>query len=307
MNHPHDPNPPKTYKHCGIECQIVADSVNKEDLNKPNSPRATTFRLKYHRFIHSEVMTHRVFSRNASSSRAVPLKRTIIDVLKDPAIPLYFHKNKKGMQGGDEFGIMMTFLLRILWRIGSWLAIGIALMFLALRVHKQIANRILEPFTYIHVVVTSTDYENFYVLRDSRHAQPEIKALAVIMQYAMDNNHPQPLSPGDYHLPFITSFEHEYVNDSGWWDVMKAVKVSVARCARASYINFYGGWNVNDDIRLYDRLVSLYHFSPLEHVLQSPSKEKPLTSCNGYSGNIKGFHQWRKVYKDAKDMKRPNT
>src|ERR1700693_1578480 len=79
-----------------VSAKIVADSVGQA------GQRITTMQLRYPKFIHGEFMTHRVFSRNASSSRAIPVERLIQDVIDDPAMPVFWGKNQKGMQAKEE-------------------------------------------------------------------------------------------------------------------------------------------------------------------------------------------------------------
>ena len=158
-----------------IKAQIIADSI------APSKVRLTTFVLTYPRFIHSEFMTHRVFSRNASSSRAIPVSKQIAMVLKNPAMPIAFGANKKGMQAGETFGFFKQFLCRIVWRLACYAAVFFATLMEKLNVHKQYANRILEPFAHITVVCTATDFANFFALRCHKDAQPEIKELAILM------------------------------------------------------------------------------------------------------------------------------
>jgi hypothetical protein len=67
-----------------ITAKVIADSI------ADGCPRLITLQLRYPRFIHSEFMTHRAFSRNASSSRAIPVERLIQDVIDDPAMPVYW-------------------------------------------------------------------------------------------------------------------------------------------------------------------------------------------------------------------------
>ena len=79
-----------------MEVKVIADSISE------SGKRITTFQLKYPRFIHSEVMTHRVFSRNASSSRAIPVKKMIEQVRNNPAMPIHWGANQSGMQAKNE-------------------------------------------------------------------------------------------------------------------------------------------------------------------------------------------------------------
>ena len=135
------------------EVKIIADSIS------PTGVRITTMQLKYPRFIHSEFMTHRQFSRNASSSRAIPVSRMLKYVWNDPAIPIYWGSNKPGIQAGTELPTFRRLLAIGLWKL-SGKAICIPVWCMAkLGLHKQVSNRLLEPWLHIHVVVTSTEWD----------------------------------------------------------------------------------------------------------------------------------------------------
>jgi hypothetical protein len=260
-----------------ISAQVIADSIS------PQGIRLTTFQLRYPRFIHAEFMTHRMFSRNASSSRAVPVKRLIEDVSHDPAIPVYWGKNQPGMQAKEELNVAHIIAAKDTWNGALDAAVEHANDLARLGAHKQIVNRILEPFAHINVVCTATDYENFYALRRHEDAQPEIKALADAMWEAQQASTPICLNPGDWHLPYINFTKGEdtwqalqhckrgrITRDEPSWDEIISVllKVSVARCARVSYLTHDGRQTtVEEDIALYERLVSASpgHMSPAEH------------------------------------------
>jgi hypothetical protein len=202
-----------------ITAKIIADSVS------PQQVRLTTIQLRYPRFIHAEFMTHRVFSRNASSSRAIPVDRLIKDVMEDPAMPIYWGKNQKGMQAEQECDTPVQYgIIPRSNHIGAWNeaayitneeawlkardnAVGMARAFTQAGYHKQIVNRLLEPFCHINVVVTATEWSNFFALRDHEGAQPEIRELAQWMKEAMKRSTPHRLEPGDWHVPYLTEEE----------------------------------------------------------------------------------------------------
>jgi len=183
-----------------ITAKIIADSVS------PDGVRITTMQLRYPRFIHAEFLTHRMFSRNASSSRAIPVERLIADIEADHAMPVYWGKNQKGMQAREEcdgrvkswefgpspseFGGGMSWTAEEAWHFARDNAIKMARAFHEAGYHKQIVNRLLEPFSHINVLVTATDWANFYALRRHEDAQPEMKALADAMWEAQQASEP---------------------------------------------------------------------------------------------------------------------
>lgn len=244
-----------------ITAKSVLSSISPEGV------RIDTLLLRYPRFIHAEFMTHRQFSRNASSSRAIPVERLIADVENDPAMPIFWGKNQKGMQAQEELGDIEKGCA-----IDSWLeakdnAVRAASSMAAGGAHKQIVNRILEPFAHINVVVTSTEWDNFFALRIHEDAQPEIKVLAEAMRDAISSANVQKLNYGQWHLPFVSGYE--VAANGGLSDPSGNLRVvSAARCARTSYKTHDGRVStLEEDIALGERLTKSrpFHASPFEH------------------------------------------
>lgn len=276
-----------------IDAKIVCDSIG------PNGVRLTTFVLTYPRFIHSEFMTHRAISRNASSSRAIPVKKQIQMVIDNPAIPLAFTKNQKGMQGGAALEEEAHEAAVTAWLEGRDRAVAVANALADLEVHKQYANRVLEPWAHITVVATATDWANFFALRCHEMAQPEIHALADLMYALYSANAPRTLQEGQWHLPFISKedeFEtHGELNAGETVQELidTLIKRSVARCARVSYLNHDGiPPTLEQDLQLYQRLVGSapIHASPAEHQAQAVDYPSFI-----FSGNLRGWIQYRKT------------
>lgn len=281
-----------------IQVKIIADSVSKH-----SGKRLTTMQLKYQRFIHSEFMTHRVFSRNASSSRAIPVAKMIEQVRNDPAIPIHWGKNQPGMQAKEEFkGLIdlgaagVEFTPEEVWKFSAKMAANYAEAMSKAGLHKQVVNRILEPYQWIHVVVTATEWDNFFELRYHEDAQPEIYELAKLMRYAMDTSEPKVLSSGDWHLPYVT--EEEYVN----LDIEIAKKVSAARCCRVSYLKHDGtNSTIEEDIALCDRLAGAkpIHASPFEHQATPDLFNGESFMSESLHGNFVGWIQNRKLIEQS--------
>jgi hypothetical protein len=255
---------------------ITAKSI-LSSRNQTTGVRIDTMLLRYPRFIHAEFMTHRVFSRNASSSRAIPVERLIQDVIDNTAMPIHWGKNQPGMQAREEHDASVRLYIgddedrtpvedeferHTAWDFARDNAINVARAFAAAGYHKQIVNRLLEPFSHINVVVTATEWENFFKLRDHEDAQPEIRALAQAMKAAMKAATVQALSPGEWHIPFITSQDQIDVPER---DLRL---VSAARAARTSYLAHDGRKPVlKEDLALARKLLSAVpmHASPFEH------------------------------------------
>jgi len=295
-----------------IEAKIIADSL------APSGVRLTTFVLKYPRFIHAELMTNRAFSRNASSSRAIPFKRKAKSLLTEMAMPIQFLKNKRGMQGGEPLPLLKQMAARSVWKTAGYTALGYAFLLYKLGVSKQYVNRITEPIDFITVIVTATHWNNFFALRIHSAAQPEIRKLAETMWHELQRSQPQALAFGEWHLPFINGKDWfgTSVEWRNWTRVHKGaytrmiigkqcgvarkanmdiwlplIKQSVAKCARVSYNNHDGSNTTKEQNEaLYDRLVGSIprHSSAAEHQARANMSQT-------FHGNFLSWEQYRKM------------
>lgn len=291
------------------EVEIVAASISDRDIP------LTTYKLRYWRGIHSELMTHRVFSRNAGSSRARPSAAIIQQVRDDPWGPLHWGKNEPGMQATTQLTGVELEDASVIWHQAAEDAANHAedLSHLC-NAHKQIVNRLLEPFTYIDVVLTATDFANWFALRDHKDADPTIRDLAVKMKEAESKCHRSVLQPGMWHLPFIraqdaTNVVHK-ITARGVLRKLPTddevneylLKISSARCARTSYKAFDGlVSSIDDDIGLFTKLVGSQplHASPTEHQATPDTWLGGPTTGSwdnpGLHGNLRGWIQHRKL------------
>jgi hypothetical protein len=274
-----------------FEANIIADSIASYGGHRIGA-RITTFQLCYPRFIHAELMTHRVFSRNAMSSRAIPIEKMIAQVEENPAMPCHWGTNKPGMQAGVELHPMLKQNAIEVWREAAFLAAMQAEKMRGLGVHKQIANRLLEPFQWMRTIVTATEWDNFWSLRCHEAAEPNFEKLARMMQAAYNASTPVPRlvdrnSAFSWHLPYVTSGERAAYGDQP----MLLAKLSTARCARVSYLNHDGtSADHAKDLDLFHKLVGSHpmHASPAEH------QAYPSVASDVSSGNFRGWRQWRK-------------
>ena len=248
----------------GPYAKIIADSVS------PEGHRLTTMEVRFHRFVLAEFNTHRVFSRNSASSRAIPFRKQVERIESAPAVPLAWPREQKGMQGGDEIEHTQALMAEDAWLDAKHVAVSEAKYIADLGVHKSVVNRLLEPFMWHTVVVTATEWEGFFAQRCSPLAQPEIRVAAEMMREAYLASEPTLIQTGDWHLPYITEEDiQEVLSDPGRDMPVFATlaRVSAARCARVSYLTHDGKRSLDADLALYDRLVSAdpWHASPLEH------------------------------------------
>lgn len=287
-----------------ISAKIITHSI-------ANNIELITMELNYPRFIHSEVMTHRMFSRNASSSRAIPVEKVIEQVRNSPAMPIHWGKNQPGMQARQE--VLDIDTVKGIWLSARVQAVDAAEWLMEENVHKQIVNRITEPFQWIKVIVTATEWDNFFKLRDHPDAQPEIQELARCMKKAMQLSKPTPLVAGEWHLPYINEDEI-CMAQVGYTkpyciNLDDLIKCSVARCARVSYNNHDNSSpDIEKDIALADRLLEAGHMSPFEHIATPMEEDNCIhpeewelgvthMDCNKklWSGNFRGWIMYRKL------------
>jgi thymidylate synthase ThyX len=266
----------------GFSARLLLDSV------APNGVRLTTMEARYPRFIHSEMMTHRVFSRNAASSRAIPIKKMIAAVREDPAMPIFWGKNQSGMSAREEISDDARRAAETEWHqaLENALRTAETLSDSTIDLHKQLVNRILEPFAWITVIITATEWSNFFTQRCHGDAQPEIAHVARLMLEQYRASRPSPLELSEWHTPLIQPDERALPPE-----MLK--KISVARCARVSYLTHDGRRDPQKDVELYDRLVeggANGHWSPFEHVAT------PARTADERSGNLRGWLQFRKSF-----------
>lgn len=258
----------------GYSAKIVLDSIS------PAGVRLTTMEVTFPRFVLSEWNTHRNFSRNSSSSRAVPTSKMIERVQTDPVFPVEWGKNKKGMSADEAISEDEQAQAKAVWLQARDAALEHAKQLAELKVHKQIVNRILEPFMWHTVIVTSTEWENFFDLRCAPAAQPEIRTIAMMMREIYAAGTPQTVGIGEWHLPLVQPDERHL-------DLETQKMISAARCARVSYLTHDGTRSIDADITLYDRLKGEKHLSPFEHVA-TPARDLE------FHANFRGWVQMRK-------------
>jgi hypothetical protein len=313
-----------------ITVRVIADSIS------PAGQRLTTFQLRYPRFIHAEELTHRILSstpeaviyealtdglmydkdlsRNASSSRAIPVNRMIEDIQRDPVVPIHWGANQPGMQAHQELDPEGKLLASCHWLDALDEVIVHVKALVALGLHKQIANRLLEPWAHINVVCTATSYANFFALRSHEDAQPEIKELSDLMQHGMLLSVPRRLEVGEWHLPYVEAEDWtqavqylQGVNGSYAMPRKEEIyavlrKVSTARNARVSYLTHDGRkTTLLEDIELHNKLVVAepLHASPAEHVATPDrwleGEKHGYWEHEDLHGNLVGWQQYRKL------------
>jgi thymidylate synthase ThyX len=268
----------------GFSARILLDSIS------PAGIRLTTLEVRYPRFIHSEMMTHRVFSRNAASSRAIPITKMISAVRNEPAMPIFWGRNQSGMAARRELDAEARSKAESAWRQALEYALASAerLSEVDIDLHKQLVNRLLEPFAWITVIISATEWANFFTQRCHPDAQPELKHIAELMYVAYRASKPQSVEIGEWHLPLLLEDERSLEEET-------KIRLSVARCARVSYLTHDGLRDRSKDLDLYEKLMSggaNGHWSPTEHVAT------PLSEANEFVGNFRAWKQWRKQFPD---------
>jgi hypothetical protein len=299
-------------KHKLISAKVIADSISPEGV------RMTTIEIEYPRFILAELNTHRMLSKNSASSRAIPVKAMHDFIRDNPAMPVSWGKNQPGMKATEELTGPESKNAVFIWNQAKEDALHWAdALAHKLAVHKQIANRITEPWMTMKTVISGTEWTNFFHLRNHADAQPEIKALAEAMIVAYTTHLPIELKPGEWHLPYITTAtyvptgELQYFDENfNRLDVEDAKIISASCCAQVSYRKNDPGFT--KAFRLWEQLIENdpVHASPIEHQatpmdIDSMSRFEPETwqpgvthvSANSdlWSGNLRGWIQHRKL------------
>lgn len=311
-----------------ITAKVVCDSVSEQGV------RLTTFEIEYPRFIHGELMTHRMLSKNSSSSRAIPIQKMLDQIESNMAIPVYWGKNKSGMQAVEEVEGLEKVMSQLEWE-NAYYKVKYSVKWMAEtpKLHKQVPNRLTEPFQMMKVVITGTDWENFFNLRIHPDAQPEICMLAYKMFQAMQESSPNTLRAGEWHLPYVEISQNQYdLNDTYYfvWDKdvsgtetdgykyeqrvsrEEAIKISAASCAAVSYRT--ESMTLEKADKIFDMLINseVIHASPFEHLATPIVFKETNEMCNVFeylnkvegvthvnkqgelcSGNLRGWVQYR--------------
>lgn len=261
----------------GTSAEVLLDSVG------PHGKRLTTFVIRYPRIIIAEVNTHRMLSKSSASSRAIPVERMITTIQDDPFIPDRWPKTGKGMQPGgflqDPADIDNA---RAAWLAGRDVAVVAARNLLDQGVHKEIANRLLEPWAYVVTIISGTEWENYFALRLHKDAQRQFQLLAYVMGKAFVASKPREVSVGGWHIPFGDRMPEGL-------SFYQRFKVATARCARVSYNNFDGVIDPEKDYALHDQITTAGHWVPTEHIARCLSNKLRI-------GNFIGWNQYRKRF-----------
>lgn len=285
-----------------VSAKVIKDSIS------PGGVRITTLELEYPRIIHSELMTHRVFSRNSASSRAIPVSKVIELVESNPAMPVHWGKNQAGMQAKEELDDLKKEAVRQLWLEAAKQAVSIAKVMADIGGHKQVVNRILEPFQHMKVVVTSTEWANWDWLRDHPDADPTIHALAKEMKRVRNESTPEEIFYGEWHLPYVTSERSKVYAERNYFDahgepitLEQARMISASCCAQTSYRKQDGSLEKAEDI--FKKLIESEpcHASPVEHMATPISSDwgRGVThedwQGQQWSANFRGWVQFRQL------------
>lgn len=284
-----------------FNAQVIADSYNPE-----HDSRLTTMEITFPRFILAELNTHRVFSRNSSSSRAIPTWRVLNEVRDNPFVPDVFGSYQSGMVSGEPLDKKSSDNAK-----EHWLRARDEAMYHAIHIvygdqaqyhwkpfkngkqdlpkqvengaHKELVNRLLEPFMWQTAIVSSTQWDNFFRLRIADNAQPQIRTLAEMMKETLSNSQPTQLDPDTWHIPFV------YPEEKEDFDKEDTLLLSAGRCARVSYLNHHTDRKPEKDIALAHRLLHDGHMSPFEH------QARPINPLEEQVGNFPGWIQQRHI------------
>jgi len=294
---------------CNIVARIIADSISEDGV------RLTTYELEYPRFIHAEFMTHRALSKNSASSRAIPAKKMREHIKSVLQAPVSWGKNEPGMQAKEELSGVFLASAQSIWDAARNAALSFHAAMEATSAHKQVVNRLTEPFMQMKVVCSGTEWENFFWLRDHPDADPTIRELAHCMRLCRENSKPTDLFLGEWHLPYIDSVLGDYIltyktSDGQIIDLETAKKVSASCCAQVSYRVLDD--SVDKALMIFDKLINSVpvHASPVEHQATPIDPNMMETHVmewadhgvthmdnqyNLWSGNFRGWVQHRQL------------
>jgi hypothetical protein len=260
-------------------------NILADHIASTSSSRLTTFELTFPRFILAELNTHRMLSRNSASSRAIPTEKHIQRVLDHPFVPLTFNKRVKGMGIGDAFDEDAAETAREIWTIARDDAVRAARALNEMGLDKSRANRLLEPFMWHTAIVSATEWDNFFALRDHPAAQPEFRILAEMMREEYEQNAPTYINEGEWSLPLTSDFPMEDMRPD--WDRWK--KISASRCARVSYDRHTDSEPIENTVERAERMLVQIppHLSSFEHVA------RPFTEAE-----MQAAHNARSQYED---------
>jgi thymidylate synthase ThyX len=304
-----------------INAKIVADSC---DIR---GNRITSVLVTIPRIVLAELNTHRMFSRNSASSRAIPFERMVKAVKDDPFIPIAWQKDHSGMQGTEymEHGINDLIDNHLRARDA---AVERATEANQRGLTKQLCNRYLEPFMWHTVLITSTEWENFFALRCPQYgllteeglkhfrsqndyfkaggvisgtdinieflkinksgAEIHIQAAAEAIYDAMNESTPMALKDGMWHIPFSDKLNNPEMGTA--YGYLHGIKVATAMCARTSY-TVVG----NEKEMTYAKLIEIHD----RMVSQVPFHASPFEHCarvmteDEYYTNVRGKLMFR--------------
>lgn len=271
--------------------RVLKDSIS------PDGVRLTTLEVTFPRIVLAEFNTHRVFSRNSASSRAIPVEKMLKRVEEDPFVPIHWGKNQRGMSAEQEVSVQEAAVATREWLKARDHAVQQARSLLNLGIHKQITNRLLEPFLWQTVLVTATEWDNWDHLRQHPFAQPEIKRAADLLRAARDASTPFEIRHGEWHLPLTPELD-DVIARRGVVDWEYWKRVATGRCARVSYLTHDGKRDLDADIELGRKLQTSGHMSPFEHIARPMVFGKDTSMDEGpattFRGNFRGWVQYRK-------------
>lgn len=292
-----------------VSAEIIADSYNPDF-----DSRITTMIIEYPRIILAELNTHRALSKSSSSSRAIPVKKMLEHISNSPAMPMRFGENQRGMQdkGSDSNNSEAA---KALWVEAAKSAASFATVMDSMGIHKQVCNRMVEPYQTMRTCITGTCWNNFFNLRLHPDADPTFYALAQVMKEAMDTSEPEILSPWQWHMPFVDChFDNEgeqYFTDEEGNVISdeEALKISASCSAQTSFR--LSDTSLEKAESIFKKLIESKpaHASPLEHQARAiPRKfidSRYYFALDGvthvdhnkvpWSGNFYGWVQHRQI------------
>ncbi len=306
--------------------KIVADSVS------PAGHRLTTFECTFPRIILAEVNTHKMLSKNSASSRAIPVEKMIARVLEDPYVPTHWGKNQRGMSADEDVSDEVARDAAISWNRTREFSIVEARWLSKLGIHKQITNRLLEPFMWHVALCSGTEWSNFFNLRDNKDAHPDFRDLAHAMRELYGKGEPSKKDYCDWHTPLVKMGEvldehpEAFARGKDHWQRLQEeywCKVSAGRCARVSHDKQNEDETLEKSVARCEMMLASGHMSPFEHVARPMNpyeldlfkqakiywdgvgwaySSSSFPAYTHFLGNLNGWVQYRKLIPHEDDI-----
>lgn len=258
------------------ECQEVWAEMVCDSVSPHTGRRITSAVVRLPRIVLAELNTHAALAKNSASSRAIPTATFRQRVLANPYIPWRWPINGKGMVP-KEYAAPDSWRSRFAtfaWKGGLVVASLAHRLLERIGVHKEIANRLLEPWMWTEVLVTATDWDGFFAQRCHPAAADGVRAAATVLRALLETHQPTETT---LHLPYVQKHEDG--------DMRTLFMASARRCRRVSYMRQGVVVSLEEDAAAGAEglLENPPHLSPYEHAAMAlPTNDRHAKFSGGW-------------------------